>query len=64
MVSPARMKNPELVGLMLSWPDEAKRRCTAALRDAGGNRARAAAALGVGERTLYRWIKKYPEIEA
>ena len=30
-----------------------------ALRDSSGNRRKAAAALGVGERTLYRKIKEY-----
>jgi DNA-binding NtrC family response regulator len=30
-----------------------------ALDEVGGNRRRAAEALGIGERTLYRKIKKY-----
>ena len=30
-----------------------------ALKDSGGNRRKAAASLGVGERTLYRKIKEY-----
>jgi DNA-binding NtrC family response regulator len=32
---------------------------TSALRAAGGNRRRAAARLGISERTLYRKIKEY-----
>jgi DNA-binding NtrC family response regulator len=32
---------------------------TAALREARGNRRRAAEMLGIGERTLYRKLKEY-----
>jgi DNA-binding NtrC family response regulator len=32
---------------------------TAALRECQGNRRKAAAILGIGERTLYRKIKEY-----
>ena len=44
-------------GMTLS--DMERAAITATLRDLKGNRRRAAAALGMGERTLYRKIKEY-----
>ena len=34
----------------------------AALREAGGNRSRAARLLGVGRATLYRFFERYPDV--
>ena len=47
----------ERVNLLVT-PEE-KAAIEAALKDCGGNRRKAAVALGVGERTLYRKIKEY-----
>jgi DNA-binding NtrC family response regulator len=48
-------------GMQMS--DVEKAAIAAALRETGGNRRKAAANLGIGERTLYRKIKEY-ELEA
>lgn len=58
----AQPRNPMLVAEMASKPDVWVKKVRRALKDAGGNRARAASALNVDLRTLYRWLEKHPEV--
>ena len=50
---------PVLYEAGMTMADVEKAAIQGALNESGGNRRRAAAALGVGERTLYRKIKEY-----
>jgi len=43
----------------MTMQDLEREAITAALRESGGNRRKAAEVLGIGERTLYRKIKEY-----
>jgi len=56
-------QNPTLSALFLSDPEKAKVQVRRALKKAGGNADEAAAALNIGRRTLFRWLKKYPDIK-
>ncbi len=52
-----RLAGADLAGLTLA---EVEKRCIAdTLARTGGNREKAAKLLGIGERTLYRMIKRY-----
>jgi transcriptional regulator with PAS, ATPase and Fis domain len=44
--------------------EQRRRQVRQALRQAGGNKSRAAAALGVSRKTLYAWIREGEEGEA
>lgn len=62
------MYRPTALGLLISTdPERAKVRILRALRAAGGNNTRAAAALGVDLATLKRWVNKLelrPQLQA
>lgn len=54
--------NEELSNRMRLMPDQVVRLCRIAVKEAGGNISQAAKKLGIGRRTLYRWISEHPEI--